>query len=178
MKEKMQMIIEGYAIVYNQKTILYENDGLKYYEVISPKALDGADLSDVMLKYNHSDEVFVLAGVKNDSLQLINTPKGLKVRAELANTTAGRDLYELISTQLVNKMSFAFTISTDKYDIENRTRTIEKIKKLWDCAVVPVPAYPQTSVKVVTDESTIRLFKRTRLESGIERVLSLWIWNI
>lgn len=122
------MLIEGYAIVFNQKTILFESDGIKFYEIVDPSALRGADMTDVLLKYNHSDEVFVLAGVKNGSLQLIQDAKGLKIRAELANTTAGRDLYELIRTRLLDKMSFAFTIEKDEYDQNTRTRTIKASK--------------------------------------------------
>ena len=33
---------------------------------------------------------------------------------------------------LVNKMSWAFTVKEDKYNRETRTRTILKIKKVYD----------------------------------------------
>lgn len=167
------MIIEGYAIVFNEKTMLYEVDGIKFYEVIDSRALQGTDLSDVLLKYNHSDEVFVLAGVRNGSLQLIRDYKGLKVRAEIANISAGRDLFELIRTRLLDKMSFAFTVAEEDYDKDKRLRTIKRIKKLWDCAVVSVPAYPQTSVSILRDETRIKDFKDHKLRVLKERVRSM-----
>jgi hypothetical protein len=125
------MLIEGYAIVFNERTLLYEYEGVKFYEIIDSGALQGADLSDVLLKYNHSDEVFVLAGVKNGSIQLIPDYRGLKIRAELANISAGRDSFELIRTRLLDKMSFAFTIAEEAYDKDTKTRIIKRIKKLW-----------------------------------------------
>jgi hypothetical protein len=167
------MLIEGYAIVFNERTLLYEYEGVKFYEIIDSGALQGADLSDVLLKYNHSDEVFVLAGVKNGSIQLIPDYRGLKIRAELANISAGRDSFELIRTRLLDKMSFAFTIAEEAYDKDTKTRIIKRIKKLWDCAIVSNPAYPQTSVSIVIDESRIKDFQDHKLRTLKERVLSM-----
>jgi phage head maturation protease len=43
-------------------------------------------------------------------------------------------------------MSFAFTVEEDSYNSESRTRTILKIKKLYDVAAVDTPAYDTTSI--------------------------------
>lgn len=145
------MYIEGYAIVYNARTTLYEYEGKKYYEIISSTALDGCDISDVVLRYNHSDQVFVLASTKNGTLELMNDSKGLKIRAKLANTTVGRDLYEMIKEKYCSKMSFAFIIGEDEFDIKSRTRIINKFKRIIDTSVVDMPAYPQTSVYVLDE---------------------------
>jgi hypothetical protein len=68
--------------------------------------------------------------------------------AELANTTAGRDLYELIKRGDIDKMSFAFTVSKDEYDIETRTRRILAIDKIFDVTAVDTPAYETTSLSL------------------------------
>ena len=149
-----EMYIEGYAIVYNAMTMLYEYEGVKYYEVVSGSALNGCDISDVVLRYNHSDQVFILASTKNGTLELINDSKGLKIRAKLANTTVGRDLYEMIKEKYCSKMSFAFIIGEDDFDIDTRVRTIKKIKRLIDTSVVDMPAYPQTSVYVMDEDQS------------------------
>lgn len=141
-----EMIVEGYAIRYSEKTQICEIDGIKYYEVIDSRALDTADLKDVPFKYNHSENIMVMARTRNKTLELRNDSQGLFIRAKLANTSSGRDLYELIKRGDVDKMSFAFTVESDNYDKQTRTRTIKKIKKLYDVAAVDTPAYDTTSI--------------------------------
>src|SRR5690606_33792603 len=95
-EDDREMIVEGRAVVYDSPTVWYEIGGRKSYEVIARGAPEGADLRDVPFKYNHSDNVMVMARTRNKTLELIPDDQGLLVRARLANTTAGRDLYELI----------------------------------------------------------------------------------
>ncbi len=140
------MLVEGRAIVYDSPTVMYEWDGVKYYEVIARGALDGADLTDVPFKYNHSDAVMVMARTRNKTLELAPDDQGLLIRARLANTTAGRDLYELIRRGDIDKMSFAFNVLEDNYNKDTRTRTIIKIKRIWDVSAVDTPAYSDTSI--------------------------------
>ncbi len=144
--ESDDLIVKGYAIVFDQPTMLYEHNGVKYYEVIERGALDGADLKDVPFKYNHSDSVMIMARTRNKTLELIPDDKGLFIRANLAKTTTGKDLYELIKRGDVDKMSFAFTVEEDEYDRETRARRIKKIAKLWDVSAVDTPAYETTSI--------------------------------
>jgi hypothetical protein len=144
--DEQEMIVEGRAIVYDQPTVLYEIDGVKYYEVIQRGALDGADLKDVPFKYNHSDNVMIMARTRNKTLELIPDEQGLRIRAKLANTTTGRDLYELIKRGDIDKMSFAFTVAEQSYDRESRTRKIIRFKRIWDVSAVDTPAYDQTYI--------------------------------
>ncbi|MGE4417568.1 MAG: HK97 family phage prohead protease [Marinobacterium sp.] len=141
-----EMIVEGRAIVYNSPAVIAEFDGQKYYEVILPGALDGADMRDVPFKYNHSDHVMVMARTRNKTLELIPDDKGLFIRARLANITAGRDLYKLVKRGDVDKMSFTFTVAEDSYDVESRTRKIRRFKRIWDVSAVDTPAYEDTYI--------------------------------
>jgi len=141
-----EMIIEGRAIVYESPTVMYEIDGVKYYEVIARGALEGSDLKDVPFKYNHSNSVMVMARTRNKTLELIPDDEGLLVRAKLAPTTAGRDLYQLIKRGDIDKMSFAFTVEEDSYDRDTRTRRILRFKRIWDVSAVDTPAYPDTYI--------------------------------
>lgn len=141
-----EMIVEGRAIVYDSPTVMFEFNGIKYYEVIARGALDGADLKDVPFKYNHSDAVMVMARTRNKTLELIPDDKGLLIRAKLADTTAGRDLYELIRRGDIDKMSFAFTVTEQKYNKDTHTRTITKFKRIWDVSAVDTPAYSDTFI--------------------------------
>lgn len=145
-QDQNEMIVEGRAIVYDSPTVMFEWNGIKYYEVIARGALDGADLKDVPFKYNHSDAVMVMARTRNKTLELIPDDKGLLIRAKLADTTAGRDLYELIRRGDIDKMSFAFTVTEQSYNKDTHTRTITKFKRIWDVSAVDTPAYSDTFI--------------------------------
>ena len=144
--ENNEMIVEGRAIVYNIPTVMYEYDGVKYYEIISKGALDGADMKDVPFKYNHSDNVMIMARTRNKTLELIPDEQGLLIRAKLADTTGGRDLFTLIKRKDITSMSFAFTVTEESYNKDTHTRSINKFKKIWDVSAVDIPAYSDTSI--------------------------------
>ena len=46
----------------------------------------------------------------------------------------------------VDNMSFSFTVREAKYDSVTHTRTITKVKKLYDVSAVDIPAYNDTSI--------------------------------
>lgn len=145
--EDESRIVEGYALRFEDETVLFTDEyGNDFKEVIARGALDGADLSDVPLKYNHSNETMIMARTRSNTLQLTIDEQGLFIRAELADTNNGRDLYELVKRGDIDKMSFAFTVLEDTYDRDSRTRTINKIDKLFDVAAVDFPAYDNTSI--------------------------------
>jgi len=141
-----EMVLEGRAIVYDSPAVVAEIDGVKYYEVIKRGALDGADMRDVPFKYNHSQSVMVMARTRNNTLRLTPDEQGLWISATLADTTASRDLYELVKRGDVDKMSFMFTVSEESYDRDTHTRAITKFKKIWDTSAVDFPTYPDTSL--------------------------------
>ena len=104
------------------------------------------DFKDCCLKYNHSNNVPILARTRGGSLELILDDIGLRFKANLFNTQTSRDVYELVKQGGLDKCSFAFTIKEDSYERESRTRHIRKIDKLFDVAIVDIPAYDSTSV--------------------------------
>lgn len=147
--EEGKMIIEGYAIIYDQPaTHVYGSR--KFTEVIKRGALDYTDMEDVPLRYNHNDTWCIMAGTRNKSLQLIKDERGLKIVAELIDTQSNRDIYKSIQEGLIDKMSFAFSVS-DKgdhwtYGDEETVREVTAIRKLYDVSVVDTPFYDTTSV--------------------------------
>lgn len=147
-EEEGKMILEGYSVIFNQETLIGDPEW-GWYEVIDKKALDDADLSDVPLKYNHGDAKGILARTRNGSLKLTIDNKGLKMRAELIDTTDNVDIYKCVKSGLLDKMSFAFNVIEDNVEQkagETPRRTITKIGRLFDVAVVDLPAYDQTSI--------------------------------
>lgn len=137
--------VEGYATTFNQPYALWEfEDGTKYYEQIDRHALDGADMSDVIMQYDHEGRVF--ARQSNKTLLLIPDDHGLLIAADLDKTELARGLYEDIAAGMINKMSWAFVVSEDSYDRETHTRTILKIKKVYDVSAVSIPANGDTEI--------------------------------
>lgn len=139
-------IVRGTAVVFNSPTCLYESDGIKYYEVIDRHAFDGCDMTDVIFNYNHGGKV--VARLRNETLKLTIDERGLHMEADLSGTAAGRDLYEEIKGGYIDKMSFSFVVPRDgeDYNVSTHTRTITKIRKLYDVSAVDIPAYQETSV--------------------------------
>lgn len=144
-----KMTIEGYAITFD-KPATHQYGGRKFTETIKRGALDNTDIKDVPLRYNHNDNVMIMARTRNKSLRLVKDEKGLLVQADLIDTQSNRDLYKAIQEGLINKMSFAFRVAEngDKWTFgENETtREVMDIAKLFDVSVVDTPFYDSTSI--------------------------------
>lgn len=139
-----ELRVEGYAAVFNQETVLYSYDGIDYKELIEPEAFRGAEMSDVVMNYNHEGKP--VARTKNGTLELTTDEHGLFIKADLSGTEEGRRLYEEIKGGYIDKMSFAFTVSEDSYDRDTHTRKVRRIKRLYDVAAVDIPAYDATEI--------------------------------
>lgn len=158
-EEQPEMVVEGYATTYNEPYYLYSmktNDGYKIEvrEEVDRHAFDEADMSDVILQYDHGGRVF--ARISNGTLTLNkDDEKGLFISANLGGTEIGRQLYEEIRGGYTNKMSFGFTIAKaselrqiepDNNSDEVWVYTIEKVGKLYDVSAVSFPQNDFTSI--------------------------------
>lgn len=171
-----EMVVEGYATTFDQPYMLWEEDGYHVYEVVDRHAFDEADMTDVIMQFDHEGRVF--ARLSNGTLALHDDDHGLRVRALLGGTELGRQLYQEIKGGYVDKMSFAFTVAEDKRDIvENKetgdttiTRTIRKIAKLYDVSAVSLPANPATAIAARTyGEGVIAEAKAERQRAAEEK---------
>ena len=124
--EDGEYIVEGYATTFDDPYVMFEYDGIQYKEQIDRKALDGADMGDVIFLYNHEGMVF--ARKSNGTLTLEVEEKGLHVRADLSSTEESRRMYESIKAGLVTQMSWAFTVEEESYNEKTRLRTILQVK--------------------------------------------------
>ena len=140
-----QMIIEGYALVFNQPS-----EPMPFIEYIEPKALDGVDLSNVLLLSSHKYEN-ILSRTDSDSLTLKVDDKGLFFSAVLPETTLGKDTYQNILLGNIKGCSFGFLIGEEDWSIDkdgNTIHTIQSIKEVKEISVTSLPAYTETSVQV------------------------------
>ena len=138
------MILEGRAVVFNSPEVMFEFDGVEYFEQIDRHAFDEAEMDDVILNVNHEGQA--LARTRNNTLDLELSEDGLDITADMAKSRASRDAYEAVQNGLLDKMSFAFTVREDAYDEKTHTRTVLKIDRLYDVSLVNFPAYEATSV--------------------------------
>lgn len=161
--EDNKMEIKGYAAVFNSP----ETYG--YTEVIADTAFDDADMSDVVLRYNHNDSFMVLARTRNKSLDLNVDEKGLYMDARLQeDITEHRNIFNAIKSGLIDKQSFAFVVDEDEYDYDTDTRTITKIGKVYDVSVVDQPFYNATDVSIARSENDEFMEKRNELRKEHE----------
>lgn len=148
-------IVEGYATTFNQPYVLYQEDGWTLREQVDSHAFDEADMGDVIMQYDHQGRVF--ARKSNGTLELKADDHGLKVRADLGGTAAGRQLFEEIRGGYTTKMSFGFSVDKDERVIEETDdhidvlRTIRSIKKLYDVSAVSLPANDATEISARAD---------------------------
>lgn len=137
-----EYVVEGYATTFGDP---YELGSA--HEAIDRHALDAADMSDVIFQYDHAG--LVMARMSNGSLIVSPDDHGLRIRADLSGSQAGRDLCEAIRNKLVTRMSWGFTIADDgwTWDAQTRTATVKAISKVFDVSAVSIPANGSTEIK-------------------------------
>jgi len=143
--------VEGYAATFDQPYKLWGD----YSEQIDRNALSGADITDVIMQYDHVGKV--LARLSNDTLIIEPDDHGIFVAADLSKSKAARDLYEEIQAGLITRMSWAFTVLEDSYNTDTKTWTIMKVKKIFDVSAVSIPANDATEISA-----------RARVDGAIE----------
>ena len=155
--DEEKMHIEGKAVAFNSPETYYGET-----EIIDEHALDEADMSDVVLRYNHNDTQYTLARTRNKSLLLDVKEDGLYFEADLIPTTTNKDAYLMVKEGLLDKCSFAFTIDEEVYDSKQHLTTITKIGKLYDVALVDFPFYNDTMVEARSLDTRDRLVAKAK----------------
>jgi len=138
-----KLTFSGYAAVFNS-----DSHPLPFIERIAPGAFKRSlqARNDVKLLWNH-DSGEVLASTRSGTMRLYEDSVGLKVEAELAPTTRGKDLSILMQRGDINKMSFGFTVQQDSWSPDGNTRTLESVR-LIEASIVTFPAYEASVAQV------------------------------
>lgn len=188
--EEKSYKVRGYATTYNEPYTLYADEDIEIREQVAPSAFDNADMSDVIMQYNHEGRVF--ARTRNKTLSWESDKHGLLIDADLGGTEIGRQLYEEIQGGYTDRMSFGFTVDEDEVN-ETREkgkrtiylRTITKIGKLYDVSAVSIPANDGTEISarsfvdgLIEKEKAERLIeqeaeKRSKAKAKLELELEL-----
>ena len=162
--ENEPLKIIGYAARFNE--LSEEMWGMR--EKIAPGAFTEAiGKSDVRALWNH-DPNYVLGRTKNGTLQIREDEQGLFYEVTPPDAQWARDLVESIKRGDVDQSSFAFTVEAQEWDERSDpiTRTIVKVKELFDVSPVTYPAYPTAtsgvrSLKDVAEERRKEMTPKT-----------------
>lgn len=132
---------EGYAAVFNSRS----EDLGGFTEFVAPGAFKRSlrSRNDVKLLFDHNP-ANVLASTRAGTMTLEEDARGLKVTADLAPTTLGRDLSVLIKRSDIDSMSFGFSVIRDSWNSEGNERTLHSVR-LMEVSIVSWPAYAGTA---------------------------------
>lgn len=136
--------VEGYAARYDPYVLYYDADGEPVFERFEPGCFDDADMSDVILVYDHAGKV--MARTSNGSLVVSADENGLSFAADMGRTEAARSLYDDIKAGMVTRMSWRFRCGDYYYDTATRTIVHKTIKKVYDVSPVSIPANDNTEI--------------------------------
>lgn len=150
--KSLEGIIEGYPIVFNQRTAI----GDFFFEEIDSHALDNADLSDIKFMVNHDDGMIPLARHrrgKRSTMDINIDDAGLHIttRLDIEKNETARALCSAVDRGDIEDMSFAFgvEVSGDEwFDLDKPMpiRRITKISRVFEVSAVNDGAYAQTSI--------------------------------
>tara|TARA_R110001599_G_scaffold256246_2_gene456437 strand:- start:21307 stop:22518 length:1212 start_codon:yes stop_codon:yes gene_type:complete len=152
--------VSGYAALFDT-----DSRDLGFRETISKRAFDGRLEDNVILTYNHDANLLLDRNI-GGTLRLSVDERGLRYDATLPDTTAGKDVAELMKRGLLYESSFAFTVEEDDWSKDGDTtrRQINKIGRLVDVSIVGVGAYANTDVALRSKE----VFEKEDTEEVIE----------
>lgn len=142
-------ILEGYAVRYNSESRPIATRGGSFIETIAPGAFDRslAETDNVSLHWNHQAQDLPIATTRGGSLSLVSDSTGLRFRAELAETSLGRDVHRLLASgDLDGAMSFGFHVDQggDAWSTDRASRRITS-GRLAEISVVDRGAYESST---------------------------------
>lgn len=149
-------------IPYNSQSV----DLGGFVEIIAPDAFATAlDGGDVLALRDH-DSSLLLGRTKSGTLQLFDSPEGLRYSISLPNTTVGHDLAESISRGDLDATSFGFRCLEDNWAATQDGAVVRTLLSVDLIEVSPCsfPAYPDS----VVDLRSVPVDLRTLIEKRNE----------
>lgn len=136
----------GYAAVFNS-----DSEPLPFIEQIRPGAFQRtlSARNNVKMFVNHEDTM-VLASTRAGTLRLSEDNRGLKVEADMPETSYARDLSVLMQRGDVDSMSFGFHVPRggDEWSDDGQRRYLNEIALREVSVVTGFPAYEATSATI------------------------------
>lgn len=135
--------LRGYPILFDVIGTPWR--GSEWVEKIDKRALDGVDLSNLVLLIDHNTTWVLARSGKNMTASVDDT--GLFIEATLGNTLIDDYIFDRVDRGIIDGMSFWFDsnamIATDW---ENKIDVVLKINEIYEASVVVFPAYDETVI--------------------------------
>ncbi|MFZ9961580.1 MAG: HK97 family phage prohead protease, partial [Candidatus Limnocylindrus sp.] len=140
------MTFTGYGAVFNSPS-----QPLPFIERIAPGAFNRSlrSRNEIKLFVNH-DTSRVLASKRAGTLRLAEDSHGLRVEADLPETTDGRDMAVLLKRGDIDSMSFGFSVPKggDSWSDDGQERELREVRLHEVSIVTGFPAYEATTASV------------------------------
>jgi hypothetical protein len=85
---------------------------------------------------------------------------GLRVEADLPNTSDGRDMAELLRRGDLSSMSFGFSVIKDSWSSDGTERSLKSVR-LFETSIVAFPAYQAT-------EASVRAYEQLATRANVD----------
>lgn len=182
-------VVEGRAVVFNEYSVPIYDFAVadQFEEIISPAALSGSDLSDVLLLVNHDESMIPLARTRAGgsgglgALELWIEDDGLHFRGalDIEGSTQAKEAYTAVKNGVLRGMSFCFYLDEgdDTYYRREDGRLVHEvhhIRQITEISIVTYPAYPQTNLSarqarsLENDRAGVETFLKRREEEERE----------
>ena len=147
------------------------------FEKVNKDCFKNANFQNCFARYNHSHEALVLSSWESGLIEINIDDREAKCIIKMPKTSYSSDVYELVRSGVVNKMSWAFTTRKQSYDSKTRTYEILEIEDVYDISLVPHPANPNTSISarnnLANDEEENKRYKeQMQLQIDIDLALN------
>jgi HK97 family phage prohead protease len=138
------MTFNGYAAVFNSPS-----EPMPFIERIRPGAFAKSlgEKRNIKMFLNHNSDV-LLGATRSGTLRLSEDDRGLRVDADLPDTSAGRDTAALLKRGDIDSISFGFQVVKDEWSEKQQHREIVEARLFEVSAVTGWPAYAATSATV------------------------------
>lgn len=169
-EESGEAYIEGYFVVYNQRTELWPG----VYEEIAPTALTRSiekEKVNVIALDNHDTRI-VLGSVDSGTLELKSDSHGLygRVKIDLEDPFAKSALRK-VETGKVRGCSFGFYPRSEKETLNDDNTYTYRVEDadLLEVSITAFPAYPQT--EIAARQKDVEAMKKQKLEQRKKALL-------
>lgn len=145
----------GYAAVWDSPS-----EPLPFIETINrgafTRTLDAGNRIQLLHAHNHE---LILASTRGGTLRLQEDDRGLRIEAELADTTWGRDVATLVRRGDIAAMSIGFSVPQggDSWSDDGNERMLNEVR-LHEVSTVGSPAYDATTASVRSSDQDPALF--------------------
>ena len=164
--------LAGLAVPFESPSLLLDEDGAQFVELIAADAFDGTldSGAEVMMLFSHEWDK-PLARRSSGRLELTREADGIHFAATPPETTLAQDLIKDIAAGNIQGMSFGFSAAEDEW-FERDGKLTRRVLKgiLYEISPVVNPAYPDTAI---ASRSLKDFRNRERAETDRENFMRL-----